>query len=161
MIEFEANNHELLRLLDLWVPRLLSLSEDELTHKTNAQGRTAKQIIGHMVDSASNNTHRIIWLSLEKSPLSFPDYAQNGNNDRWIAAQNYRSENAESLIRLWQYANLHLVHVIRNVDSERLDNEWIDACGKRVSLKDMILDYLRHFEDHLQELEVLILHANS
>lgn len=72
MKEFEANNQELLRLLDLWVPRLLSLTEDELTHNPNDQGRTAKQIIGHMVDSASNNTHRIIWLSLEKSRCPSP-----------------------------------------------------------------------------------------
>lgn len=156
MNEFEANNLELLRLLDLWVPRLLALFEKELSARTNGQGRTAKQIIGHMVDSASNNTHRIIWLSLEKSPLLFPDYAQKGNNDRFIAAQNYRDEDSGDLIRLWQYANLHLVHVIRNVDPEKLNNEWIDAFGERVSLRAMILDYLRHFELHLREIEELI-----
>ncbi|MDD4096374.1 MAG: hypothetical protein PHP22_09065 [Oscillospiraceae bacterium] len=156
MNEFEANNLEILRLLDLWVPRLLALSEEELSARTNSQGRTARKIIGHMVDSAANNTQRIIWLQLEKSPLLFPDYAQKGNNDRFIAAQNYRDEDAGNLIRLFQYANLHLVHVIRNVDPSELDNEWIDALGERVSLRVMILDYLRHFELHLREIEELI-----
>jgi hypothetical protein len=30
--------------------------------KRNSQNRTVKQIVGHLVDSASNNTHRIIHL---------------------------------------------------------------------------------------------------
>jgi hypothetical protein len=51
----------------------------ESVRGTNGQGRTVQKINGHMVDSAANNTQRIIWLQLEKNPLLYPDYASKGN----------------------------------------------------------------------------------
>jgi len=106
--EFEANNQELLRLIDEWEPILSRLPEDVLKERRNRQNRTVKQILGHMIDSASNNTHRIIHLQYQASPLSFPDYANLGNNDRWIAIQNYQDEDWNNMIQLWKYSNLIL-----------------------------------------------------
>ncbi len=73
-----------------------------------------------MVDSASNNTHRIVHLQYQESPLQFPNYATNGNNDRWIAIQDYQNENWGELIHLWKCTNLHIAHVIKNVDPSKL-----------------------------------------
>ncbi len=156
MNEFEANNQELLRLIKEWEPRLISLSTDVITNRRNGQNRTIKQILGHMIDSASNNTHRIIHMQYQESPLIYPDYANLGNNDRWIAIQNYQSEDWNDLIQLWKYATIHLVHVIRNVNIAKLDNEWTSALGENVPLKAMIIDYLRHFKLHLDEINELI-----
>jgi len=156
MNEFEANNQELLRLIKEWEPRLISLSTDVITNRRNGQNRTIKQILGHMIDSASNNTHRIIHMQYQESPLIYPDYANFGNNDRWIAIQNYQSEDWNDLIQLWKYATIHLVHVIRNVNIAKLNNEWTSALGENVSLKAMISDYLRHFKLHLNEINELI-----
>ena len=156
MVEFKLNNKELLRLVNEWELRLLSLPEEVIGNRRNIQNRTIKQIVGHMVDSASNNTHRIIHLQYNSSPLIYPDYANLGNNDRWIAIQNYQNENWENLVQLWKYSNLHIAHVIDNVNPEKLNNEWISALQQRVSLKAMILDYLSHFKLHLNEIEDLI-----
>ena len=146
----------MLRLVSEWELRLLSLPEEVIGNRRNIQNRTIKQIVGHMVDSASNNTHRIIHLQYNMSPLIYPDYANLGNNDRWIAIQNYQNENWENLVQLWKYSNLHIAHVIDNVNPEELNNEWISALQQRVSLKAMILDYLSHFKLHLNEIEDLI-----
>jgi len=127
-----------------------------ISERRNSQNRTIKQIVGHMIDSASNNTHRMVHLQYQPSPLVYPDYANFGNNDRWIAIQNYQEENWNDLIQLWKYSNLHIVHVIRNVNTDKLENEWITALNKHVSLKAMILDYLGHFELHLGEIDALI-----
>ncbi len=156
MVEFELNNKELLRLVSEWELRLLSLPEKVICNRRNIQNRTIKQIVGHMVDSASNNTHRIIHLQYNASPLIYPDYANLGNNDRWISIQNYQNENWENLVQLWKYSNLHIAHVIDNVNPEKLNNEWISALQQQVSLKAMILDYLSHFKLHLNEIEDLI-----
>ena len=156
MVEFELNNKELLRLVSEWELRLLSLPEEVIGNRRNIQNRTIKQIVGHMVDSASNNTHRIIHLQYNASPLIYPDYANLGNNDRWISIQNYQNENWENLVQLWKYSNLHIAHVIDNVNPEKLNNEWISALQQQVSLKAMILDYLSHFKLHLNEIEDLI-----
>lgn len=156
MDEFSKNNKELLALLEEWEPRLLQLPEDVITQRRNSQNRTIKQIVGHLIDSASNNTHRIIHLQYQNSPLIFPDYANLGNNNRWIAIQNYQEEAWQDLVRLWQCSNRHIIHVINNVNPEKLDNEWITALGDKVSLKTMIIDYLRHVKLHLNEIEELM-----
>jgi len=156
MNEFEKNNRELLDLIEEWEPKLSALSEDVISNRQNSQNRTIRQITGHMVDSASNNTHRIVHMQYQPSPLIFPDYANLGNNDRWIEIQNYQAENWHDLVQLWKYSNIHIVHVIRNVNPGKLDNEWITALNKKVSLKAMISDYLRHFKLHLSEIDELI-----
>lgn len=156
MTELITNNQTLLRLLTEWEPKLLSLPDEVITQRRNSQNRTIKQIVGHMVDSASNNTHRIIHLQYQPSPLIFPDYANLGNNDRWIAIQNYQTENWQSLVQLWKYSNLHIIHVMNNVNINKLGNEWITATGDKVTLKSMMLNYLSHFELHIAEIKELI-----
>ena len=156
MNEFENNNEEIIRLVNEWEAILWVLTEETITLRRNSQNRNIKQILGHMLDSASNNTHRIIHLQYQLNPLIFPDYANLGNNDRWIAIQNYQTEDWGNLIQLWKYTNLHFVHVVRNVNTEKLDNEWITALGEKVSLRNMISDYLRHFQLHLNEINELI-----
>lgn len=156
MKEFKENNQELLRLMNEWEPKLLQLPEEVFSQRRNSQNRTIKQIVGHMIDSASNNTHRIIHMQYQPSPLIFPDYANNGNNDRWIAIQNYQEEDWKDLVQLWKYANLHIIHVINHVNPDKLENEWISALNEAIPLKAMIIDYLRHFKLHISEIEALI-----
>ena len=109
-----------------------------------------------MADSATNNTHRIVHLHYQESPLIFPDYANLGNNDRWIAIQNYKDEDWDVLVQLWKYTNMHIAHVIKNMDSEKLGNIWISGTNEEVSLEAMVVDFPRHFKLHLSEIDELI-----
>ena len=156
MNTFNANNTRMLELMAAWEPRLSALSEDVVSNRRNSQNRNIKQILGHMVDSATNNTHRIIHLQYQGNPLIFPDYAALGNNDRWIAIQNYQTENWSDLVQLWNFSNRHIIHVINNVNPDKLDNIWLSALDEEVSLRNMINGYLSHFELHLNEIEELI-----
>lgn len=154
--EFEPIIQGLSTLIAEWEPILINLPSDVISEKRNNQNRTIKQIVGHMIDSASNNTHRIVHMQYQPSPLIYPDYANLGNNDRWISIQNYQDEKWDDLIQLWKYSNIHIVHVIKNVNVDKLENEWITALNNNVSLKAMIIDYLRHFKLHLSEIDELI-----
>jgi hypothetical protein len=153
---FQSVCDELDRLIEQWGPALLSLPEGIHNGRRNDQDRTIKQIVGHMVDSASNNTHRIIHLQYRTSPVDYPDYANLGNNDRWIAIQNYREEPWDLLVQLWISVNRHFVHVVRQVDPEKIGQVWISALGDAVTLEAMIVDFPRHFKLHLSEIEELI-----
>jgi len=153
---FENNCQSILQLLEVWEPRLLALSGEITGERKNSQDRSVRQILGHLVDSASNNNHRIVHLQYRENPMSFPNYATEGNNDRWIAIQDYQHEDWYNLVQLWKYANLHLIHVIRNVDPAKLGNQWISGETKLISLEEMIEYYLQHFELHLGEMEELI-----
>lgn len=140
----------------MWEPKLSKLPENIITEKRNSQNRTIKQITGHMIDSASNNTHRIVHLQYQESPLQFPNYAINGNNDRWIAIQNYQEEDWNNLVQLWKYSNFHIAHVIGNIKEGKLENEWIASPDRNISLRDMVTGYLDHLQLHLDEIDELI-----
>jgi hypothetical protein len=79
--DFEPVISGIQQLVDTWGPILSGLPDDAITRRRNSQDRTIKQILGHLVDSASNNTHRIVHLHYRESPLEFSNYATNGNNN--------------------------------------------------------------------------------
>jgi hypothetical protein len=156
-MDFSDVTNGILQGLDIWEPKLITLSHEIISNKRNIQNRTIKQILGHMIDSASNNIHRIIHLQYQDSPFSFPNYAINGNNDRWISIQNYQEENWDDLIQLWKFNHIHWIHIVKNVNQDKLDNMWIsESKYGNIKLKDMITDFLRHFNLHLGEIQELI-----
>lgn len=154
--EFRQICDELGTLISEWEEKLTALPERTITSRKNSQGRSIRQIIGHMVDSATNNTHRVIHMHYRQSPVDYPDYANLGNNDRWIAIQNYQEEDWKELVQLWASANRHMVHLIRQVDESKLNQMWTSALKERVTLGEMITDYPRHFKLHLNEISALI-----
>ncbi|HEX2968227.1 MAG TPA: class I SAM-dependent methyltransferase [Bacteroidales bacterium] len=156
MKEAEAITSEVKSLIDLWEPRLGSVNKEILSSEKNDQNRTIKQILGHLIDSTSNNTHRIVHLHYQESPFSFPNYATFGNNDRWIAIQNYKDEDWNNMIQLWKYSLLHFCHLVQNVDDSKLEKEWISAPDTKITLKTMIVDFNRHLKLHLSEIEELL-----
>ncbi len=155
MKQFENIAVELETLLSEWEPKLNALSDEVISTPRNSQNRNIKQIIGHMIDSASNNTHRVVQLQYRELPLRFHNYATYGNNDRWIAIQNYEDENRDHLIQLWKYAQLHFIHVIQQVNPDSLNNEWISMVNEKITLRKMVEDFPRHFKLHLKEIEEL------
>lgn len=146
-------------------PILRSLSEDIITSRFNHQNRSIKMLIGHLIDSASNNHQRMVRLqyaprcghsmpNTEMGMLVFPDYTQ--DNDLWLELQNYQQENWDTLLSLWKYYNLHICQIIRSVDETKLKNYWIDYEGCRVTLQDMIIGYTNHLNLHLEQIHELI-----
>ncbi len=156
MMETAAINNEILSLIKDWEPRLTSLQNETITNYRNSQNRTVKQILGHLIDSTSNNIHRIVHLQYQQSPLTFPNYATFGNNDRWIAIQNYQNEDWNNMIQLWKFSLIHFCHVINNADKSKLDSEWIAGADKKITLETMIVDFPEHLKLHLDEINELI-----
>ena len=149
-------SRELSALIDKWEPVLRGLSPESISMNRNSQKRSIRQIVGHMHDSASNNTHRIVHLHYQESPIAYPDYANLGNNDRWIAIQNYQDEDWGNLVSLWSATHRHIAHLILQTKLEKLDASWISALGEQVSLLEMITDFPRHFKLHIAEIEALL-----
>ena len=135
------------------IPLLLSLSEEQVNVRRNSQNRTVKMLVGHLIDSASNNHQRMVRLqyaprcghsmpNTEMGMLVFPDYTQ--DNDLWIQLQDYQHEDWQQLVTLLNLYNRHICHVIRSVDETKLNNFWIDYEGCRVTLDAMIRGSVNH-----------------
>ena len=156
MKEASVITAEILSIIKYWEPKLTSLPIKTITEPRNSQDRSIKQILGHLIDSTSNNTHRVVHLQYQPSPFSFPNYATFGNNDRWIAIQNSQNEDWSNMIQLWKYSLIHFCHVINNVKDDKLENEWIAGAERNITLRIMIVDFPRHLRLHLNEIDDLI-----
>lgn len=145
--------NEIRKVIIEWEQQLLLLPEDVITQRRNHQNRTIKQLLGHLVDSASNNHQRMVRLQYNDN-LVFPDYTQ--DNDRWIAIQDYQHTDWKNLVQLWKSFNLHIIHLIETVDKSKLNNYWIDFEGNKVTLWEMIKGYPWHLNLHMNDIKEII-----
>ena len=126
-----------------------ALTDPVVTFRPSEDAWSIKEIIGHLIDSASNNHQRFVRLQLVEE-LTFPDYGQ--DNTHWVRIQNYQNRAWEKLLGLWRHYNLQLADIIRSVDASCLNHFWQLDAEKKVALFDLMVDYLRHLEDHLDQI---------
>ena len=126
-----------------------ALADTILTFRPSEDAWSTKEIIGHLIDSASNNHQRFIRLQLVEQ-LTFPDYGQ--DNIHWVRIQSYQNRAWEELLDLWRLYNLQLADIIRSVEPSCLNHFWQLDAEKRITLFDLMADYLRHLEDHLDQI---------
>jgi len=71
-------SEKLRSMVDAAEPRLRQISEMESTQPILAGGWSRKQVIGHLIDSASNNHQRFVRAALQAS-VDFLGYDQTGS----------------------------------------------------------------------------------
>ena len=106
-------------------------------------------MIGHLIDSASNNHQRFV-RAQGVAALEFPKYEQ----ESWVSLQNYKQATWPELVDFWRLYNHHLARVIRAVAPEKLQVPVKIGPGEPMALGDLIKDYLRHLKHHLGQLGV-------
>ena len=131
------------------VERWCDISEQTLRFRPSEDAWSIKEIIGHLIDSAANNHQRFVRLQLVEQ-LTFPDYGQ--DNIHWVRIQNYQDRQWEELLDLWRHFNIQMAYIIRSVDPACLSHVWQLEAKTRVTLFDLMVDYLRHLEDHLDQI---------
>lgn len=129
------------------LPKLRALSEDGVTRSRGAGKWVKKEILGHLIDSAVNNHQRFVRAQMTER-LVWPGYEQ----DRWVAAQNYRERPWKEIVSLWEQMNRHLAHVMANVPADRLGAKCVIGDGDPVTLEWLMSDYLRHLRHHLDQI---------
>jgi hypothetical protein len=126
--------------------RLLAL--DERAAGTRGPGTwSKKEVLGHLVDSASNNNQRFVRAQLTDE-LVFPGYEQDG----WVRTQGYAERPWERVVALWSEANLHLAHVVSRLPADRLTTPCRIGEGAAVTLEFLARDYVRHLRHHLAQI---------
>lgn len=137
--------------------RLLEIPEAE-TETPLGGGWCAKQILGHLIDSAANNHSRFVRAQLQED-LWFEGYDQEG----WVRVQNYELESWAALVDLWTNYNLHILHLITGIPDEILTKPrarhtldkiaWqLVPADQPVTLDYFIRDYFGHLQDHLKQI---------
>lgn len=140
---------KILQQVESAVDRRRALPDHILTFRPSEDAWSIKEITGHLIDSAANNHQRFVRLQLLEK-LTFPDYGQ--DNIHWVRIQNYQNRTWDELLGLWRHYNIQLAYIIRSVDPSCLINVWQLDAQNRVTLYELMTDYLRHLEAHLDQI---------
>lgn len=126
---------------------LQKVSDAESTQPVLAGGWSRKQVLGHLIDSASNNHQRFVRAALQGS-LDFPGYDQQGS----VRVQAVEEAPWLALIALWASYNRYLAHVIGHLPAARLEAACRIGSNEPVTLRFLVEDYLRHLLHHLTQI---------
>ena len=140
-------SRELLRTIDIAELQLQKISDMQSSEPVLRGGWSRKQVIGHLIDSASNNHQRFVRASLESS-LDFPAYDQDG----WVRVQSVEGADWRQMLSLWSAYNRYLAHVIAHLPPTQLETLCRIGTAEPVTLRFLASDYLRHLLHHLGQI---------
>lgn len=128
-------------------PELLKIPPMQAGKKLNPEKWSKKEILGHLIDSASNNLQRFVRAGYN-SAEDFPPY----NGDRWVEVQHYNEMDWFDLVELFTQLNLHLCRVINFLPENVFNNPVGIGKEEPVTLKFVVEDYLRHLKHHIEQI---------
>jgi GNAT superfamily N-acetyltransferase len=139
---------ERLRFAVRRLPGVLShFSEAESEQRPSPARWTKKEVIGHLIDSASNNHQRLVRGQLAGGQY-FPGYEQ----EQWVRIQNYQAARWIDLIDLWRAYNFHLLHVAEYMSEEGQRATCQVGGESQITLAELFGDYVDHLEHHLRKM---------
>jgi hypothetical protein len=141
---------------------LLAVSE-LAAEASGSEGRwSAKEILGHLIDSAANNHQRFV-RAQATDDLMFAGYEQ----EYWVGVQHYREIPWPHLVQFWLAYNRHLAHVIAHIPPaslaaprsrhtlDKIAWQTVDP-GTPTTLAYLIADYIGHLKMHLQQIDEVL-----
>ena len=126
---------------------LFQVPEAESNKPVLSGGWSRKQVLGHLIDSASNNHQRFVRAALQAS-LDFPGYDQDG----CVRVQTVEEADWTLLVSLWAGYNRYLAHVIAHLPDSKLETLCRIGLDEPVTLRFLAEDYLRHLLHHLGQI---------
>ena len=139
---------ERLRFAVRTLPGVLArFSEAESEQRPSPERWTKKEVIGHLIDSASNNHQRFVRGQVVGGQ-DFPGYEQ----EQWVRIQNYQGARWADLIDLWRAYNTHILHLAGCMSEAGQHATCRVGGGAEVTLAGLFVDYVDHLEHHLRKL---------
>lgn len=137
---------------------LFELDEAFVREPRSPGAWSRKQILGHLIDSASVNHQRIIEAQVTGS-IVFASYA----HEDWVRLQGYQTQDWEELVTLWSSLNMHLCGIVEMIPHEVLDashpaHSYHEMAYRPLpeaqpsTLGYLIEDYFAHLKHHLAQI---------
>ncbi|MFA6275763.1 MAG: DinB family protein [Pedobacter sp.] len=153
----EKAKDEILSIVDQALLDFETISDEDWKAKPHVNKWSKKELLGHLIDSASNNLRRLIVAQYEQGIKTIYD------QDKWVDYQNYQQMDVEDIKTLWKLLNHQVANVIANIPQSKLDNTCDTGVGKAEvhSLVYFIEDYIVHLSYHLKQLNDLNFNAHK
>lgn len=123
---------------------LLEIDERAFSLQPAPNKWSKKQIIGHLIDSATNNHHRFVRGQFEDEPEIRYD------QDKWNACGFYQDMDGKQLIAFWTVYNKQLLEIVKRIPESHLSRK-VRVGDNLHTLEFLIIDYVRHMEHHLKQ----------
>ena len=119
--------------------------------RATPEGWCAREVVGHLIDSACNNHRR--WIVGQTPGLAkFDGYEQND----WVSRQQYADESWADVVALWAAYNRHLRHVISRTPSVNLLLSATAPDGSEpITIGFLMHDYVGHIRHHLKQVRAI------
>jgi hypothetical protein len=124
-----------------------ALSDQEAAKPAISGGWSRKQIVGHLIDSASNNHQRFV-RALLQDEVRFPGYDQEG----CVRVERFQELPWTELLNLWGSYNQFLAHVLAGVPEGKKKTPCFVGDNPVMTLEELAVDYLKHMEHHLEQI---------
>jgi len=120
---------------------------EDVSIKPSPERWSKLEILGHLVDSASNNHQRFVRAALQ-GELTFPGYEQEG----WARVQRHQDALWHHMHMLWSLFNMRLAQVIEVLPATAATIPCRIGDGDPVTLHWLVEDYIKHMRHHLKQL---------
>jgi hypothetical protein len=137
------------RLLEQVPPRLETLAEATVARKPTPVKWSAKEQLGHLLDSAANNHQRMVRTQLEDNP-AMPGY----DGDRWVELHRYQDTDWRELIERWRTLNRQLLAAVESCSEAAWQRTCTVGRSGPLTLKFVFEDYVDHMLHHLQHIGI-------
>src|SRR5215471_13224897 len=132
--------NELVGVVETASQKLRLLQETEVSLKPAPGKWSKKEILGHLIDFATNNHQRFVRAQMTDE-LTFSGYEQ----DEWVRRQDYNVKPWNELVELWRLFNRYVAYIIRNLSEEKVQTPCrIGKSTEPAPLGLIVEDYLSH-----------------
>jgi hypothetical protein len=144
---FASVGYDLWQIVNEVEPDLKRISDVDAFARSHPTKWSKKEILGHLVDSASNNHQRFV-RGVEGKGGAFPGY----NQDLLVKLQHTNEVEWPVLIALWWSYNRFLAHVLSMFPAEAAEYSCTIGDGKPVTLLFIASDYVEHLKHHINQI---------
>lgn len=137
------------------------VDETRTTKRPSEHAWCAREVLGHLIDSACNN-HRRFVIGQSAAALTFDGYDQ----DEWVRRQGYAKVPWRDLVALWAAYNRHLAHVIGCAPDDVVAKPHADhnldqlgvpiPTGAPATLSLLMDGYVTHLKHHIDQIRSLL-----
>jgi hypothetical protein len=129
------------------LPNIRKLTDEQASIPRDPGKWSAKEELGHLIDSAANNHVRFVCGALEPQ-FHGPGYSQ----DDWVRLHGYSKMPWDMIVELWFRYNSLLTGLLENIPESRLETLCFIGTNPPVTLQVLIEDYILHMQHHIDQL---------
>jgi hypothetical protein len=138
---------ELRTVANSFSQELMAADARAAERRPRPDGWSAKEVLGHLIDSAANNHQRFV-RAQQGDRLQLPGYEQN----HWVTSQGYQDADWPHLVTLWTHLNLHLADVMARIPPASYSVPCVIGDSQPMTLESIVVDYLRHLNHHMAQI---------